>query len=129
MSRTSGAHHREKRFIPCILLLRQRWTRASAGLLGARSLILLRPAFVVLQLRAGDTRATQNDTLADPNLTLHRRHAERMMSGGAPYRGGIVMALEQELETYRRELPRLLGEGSEGKWVAVLGEELLGVFP
>jgi hypothetical protein len=39
------------------------------------------------------------------------------------------MALERELETYRRELPRLLGEGSAGKWVAVLGEDLLGVFP
>jgi hypothetical protein len=36
------------------------------------------------------------------------------------------MALEKELETYKRELPGLLEK--EGKFVLVHGEELVGVF-
>ena len=36
------------------------------------------------------------------------------------------MSLERELETYRRELPRLLQE--KGKFVLVHGDEVAGVF-
>ena len=36
------------------------------------------------------------------------------------------MTLEQELETYRRELPRLLED--EGRFVLVHGHEVAGVF-
>ncbi len=34
------------------------------------------------------------------------------------------MALEREMETYRRELPGLLGSGQEGKWALVHGDKL-----
>ncbi|HMC63568.1 MAG TPA: hypothetical protein VKI65_01395 [Gemmataceae bacterium] len=37
------------------------------------------------------------------------------------------MALEQEIETYCRELPRLLAD--EGKFVLIHGTEILGIFP
>lgn len=37
------------------------------------------------------------------------------------------MALEQEMETYRRELPNLLDR--EGQCVLIHGNEVLGVFP
>ncbi len=36
------------------------------------------------------------------------------------------MALEQEIETYRRELPSLLAD--EGKHVLIRGTEILGIF-
>ncbi len=36
------------------------------------------------------------------------------------------MELEKELETYRRELPNLLG--SEGKFVVIDGEQIIGTF-
>ena len=36
------------------------------------------------------------------------------------------MALEREMETYRRELPRLLAE--EGKFVLISGTDVLGIF-
>lgn len=35
---------------------------------------------------------------------------------------------EVEWETFRRELPRLLAEGHEGKWVLIRGEELVARF-
>jgi hypothetical protein len=34
--------------------------------------------------------------------------------------------LEKEMETYRLQLPQLAG--SEGHWVAIRGEEVIGVF-
>jgi len=40
----------------------------------------------------------------------------------------MVVALEKELETYTRELPRLLAEGKQGKYVLIRGEEVGGVF-
>jgi hypothetical protein len=36
------------------------------------------------------------------------------------------MALERELETYRRELPGLLDR--QGKWVVIHGDKVLGVW-
>jgi hypothetical protein len=36
------------------------------------------------------------------------------------------MALEKEIETYNRELPKLVD--SEGKFVVIQGENVLGVF-
>ena len=36
------------------------------------------------------------------------------------------MALEKELETFKRILPTLLGE--EGKYVVISGEEIVGTF-
>ena len=46
----------------------------------------------------------------------HQRRKER-----------AIMALEQEMETYRRELPKLLAD--EGKFVLIHGTQVLGVFP
>jgi hypothetical protein len=36
------------------------------------------------------------------------------------------MALEQEIETYRRKLPELLPH--EGKYVVIHGEDVIGIF-
>jgi hypothetical protein len=36
--------------------------------------------------------------------------------------------LAAEWETYRREIGRLLGEGREGQFVLIKGEEIIGVF-
>jgi hypothetical protein len=36
--------------------------------------------------------------------------------------------LKVEWELFRRERPRLLAEGHEGRWVLVKGQELVGVF-
>jgi hypothetical protein len=36
------------------------------------------------------------------------------------------MALEKELETFKRELPNLLAQ--EGKYVVVSGDDIVGVF-
>jgi hypothetical protein len=36
------------------------------------------------------------------------------------------MALEREIETYRRKLPELLGR--KGKYVVIHGEEIIGTF-
>jgi hypothetical protein len=36
--------------------------------------------------------------------------------------------IRQEWETYRRELPRLLNEGLEGKFALVKGVEVIGIF-
>jgi len=37
------------------------------------------------------------------------------------------MSLENELQTYRKELPRLLAEGNANRYVVIRGEELAGV--
>jgi hypothetical protein len=34
----------------------------------------------------------------------------------------------QELQTFRRELPRLLAEGNEGKWALIKGGQVIGVY-
>jgi hypothetical protein len=34
----------------------------------------------------------------------------------------------RECQTFRRELPRLLAEGHEGKWALIKGDEIAGVF-
>jgi hypothetical protein len=36
--------------------------------------------------------------------------------------------LATELAAYQRELPRLLAEGEEGRWVLVQGDELVSVW-
>src|SRR5436305_1752930 len=36
--------------------------------------------------------------------------------------------LAAECETYRREVGRLIGEGHEGKWVLIKGDEIIGIF-
>jgi hypothetical protein len=36
------------------------------------------------------------------------------------------MALEREIETYRRKLPELLA--NKGKYIVIHGEEILGIF-
>lgn len=38
------------------------------------------------------------------------------------------MALERELATYRRELPRLLEEGESGRFVVIDGDAVLGTW-
>ena len=38
------------------------------------------------------------------------------------------MALERELETFHRQLPQLLTDGHEGKFVLIHGEEVAGVY-
>jgi hypothetical protein len=39
-----------------------------------------------------------------------------------------LKSLKRELGTYRRELPRLLAEGEEGRFVVIRGEQLLGTW-
>lgn len=40
------------------------------------------------------------------------------------------MALEREMETFRRELPTLLqGEGNRGRFALVHGETVAGLYP
>lgn len=39
------------------------------------------------------------------------------------------MALEQEMDTFQRELARMLGEGLEGKVVLIKGDEVIGAWP
>jgi hypothetical protein len=34
----------------------------------------------------------------------------------------------REWQTFRRELPRLLAEGHEGKWMLIEGEEMIALF-
>jgi hypothetical protein len=36
--------------------------------------------------------------------------------------------IHQEWTLFCRELPRLLGEGQEGRWVLIKGEEIIGIF-
>jgi hypothetical protein len=38
------------------------------------------------------------------------------------------MALEREIETYQRELPRLLQEGEGGRWALIKGDEVVDVW-
>ena len=38
------------------------------------------------------------------------------------------MALEKELETFKRELPNLLAQNGEGKFVVICGEEVTGIY-
>jgi hypothetical protein len=35
----------------------------------------------------------------------------------------------REVQTFQRELPRLLAEGHEGKWALIKGDEIIGLFP
>jgi hypothetical protein len=39
----------------------------------------------------------------------------------------VIHPLQKELETYEKQKPSLLGEG-EGKFVAILGDEVLGLW-
>jgi hypothetical protein len=34
----------------------------------------------------------------------------------------------REVQTFRRELPRLLAEGHEGKWALIQGSEIIGLY-
>jgi hypothetical protein len=36
--------------------------------------------------------------------------------------------IETEWNLFRRELPRLLAEGHEGRWILIKGEEIIGLF-
>lgn len=38
------------------------------------------------------------------------------------------MALEKELETFNRELPNLLAQNGEGKFVVICGKEVTGIY-
>jgi hypothetical protein len=38
------------------------------------------------------------------------------------------MSLEKELETHRRELPGLLSQGHEGKYVLIRGPQVIGLW-
>ncbi|HEV3262712.1 MAG TPA: hypothetical protein VG013_38105 [Gemmataceae bacterium] len=38
------------------------------------------------------------------------------------------MSLEQELETYRRELPGLLSQEHEGKYLLIRGQQVIGIW-
>jgi hypothetical protein len=38
------------------------------------------------------------------------------------------MALEREIETYRKELPRLLAAGQAGRFVLIKGEKVVGTW-
>ena len=49
------------------------------------------------------------------------------MVGGVA-RVTFYMALDLELETYHRELPKLIADSNEGKFVLVRGEAVIDVF-
>jgi hypothetical protein len=55
-------------------------------------------------------------------------------STGKPEDGGHLpfdkklLALQREIITYRRELPRLLAEGQEGRFVLIKGDQILSVW-
>ncbi len=34
----------------------------------------------------------------------------------------------REIQTFHRELPRLLAEGHEGKWALIKGDEVIGLY-
>ena len=34
----------------------------------------------------------------------------------------------REMQTFRRELPRLVAEGHEGKWALIKGDEIIGLY-
>jgi hypothetical protein len=36
--------------------------------------------------------------------------------------------ISREWDVFRRERPRLLAEGHEGRWVLIKGEEIIGLF-
>jgi hypothetical protein len=36
--------------------------------------------------------------------------------------------IHREAQTFRRELPRLLAEGHEGKWALIKGNEIIGLY-
>jgi hypothetical protein len=38
------------------------------------------------------------------------------------------MAVEREIETYRKELPRLLAAGQAGRFVLIKGEKVVGIW-
>jgi hypothetical protein len=61
------------------------------------------------------------------SLTRHNIHGTGL--GGAIEFGSLgvaIMALEKELETYRRELPKLLAQ--EGKYVLISDDEVAGLW-
>lgn len=41
----------------------------------------------------------------------------------------MAAALERELEAFKKELPRLLGEGHRGKYALVHGDQLNSLWP
>lgn len=84
---------------------------------------------------------------ADQTLALvrsvHRKEIERLQAAGeSPLRASAPATVPytelpeanpgslffHEWNTYRREVERLLAEGHEGKWVAIKGEAVLGIF-
>jgi hypothetical protein len=59
---------------------------------------------------------------ADTNQTGSPKHPPvRFLHEG-------LMKLRHEIRTYRRELPRLLAEGHEGRFVLIKGNEVLSVW-
>ncbi len=58
--------------------------------------------------------------------------AENNTNGARPgeYRllDSSVLVLKPEILTYRRELPRLIAEGNEGRFVLIKGNQVLGIW-
>ncbi len=57
--------------------------------------------------------------LLDSLATIHYTQMPEVPADSSIYR---------ECQTFRRELPRLLEQGHEGKWVLIKGDELIGLF-
>jgi hypothetical protein len=72
---------------------------------------------------AGDAPARRDGkegTMNAPNYpTIHYTELPLSRSGEP---------LEVEWNTYVREVGRLLGEGKEGKWVLIKGDQIIGLF-
>jgi hypothetical protein len=51
--------------------------------------------------------------------TIHYTQMPEPMADSPSYR---------EETAFRRELPRLLAEGNEGKWALIKGDEIIGVY-
>jgi hypothetical protein len=48
-------------------------------------------------------------------------------SGQVTFSPGLL-AIKREIRTYRRELPRLLAEGQEGRFALIKGDEVVSVW-
>jgi hypothetical protein len=98
------------------------WDALQAGLLllGEAQDFLIQKIEVGAKPAAAERRISRRPWLNDPGrLRIHYTQVADLPPGSALYR---------ESQTYRRELPRLLTEGHEGKFALIKGEVLVGVF-
>jgi hypothetical protein len=62
------------------------------------------------------------------NMATSSNNANSPQTGAAPAPNPALLALRREITTYRRELPRLLSEGDEGRFVLIQGDLVIGLW-